>query len=72
MRLCEVRRIKLVGDRVTLGIKLNLAFTDFDEPMVTGHFPVPVPIGGVYAAQGRYEQAESFLRAAREKTIRRG
>ena len=27
-------------------------------------------IGGVYAAQGRYEQAEAILRAAREKTIR--
>ena len=27
-------------------------------------------IGGVYAAQGRYEQAESILRAAREKSIR--
>src|SRR6266446_3552926 len=27
-------------------------------------------IGGVYAAQGRYEQAESILRAAREKSLR--
>jgi tetratricopeptide (TPR) repeat protein len=27
-------------------------------------------IGGVYAAQGRYEQAENILRAAREKSIR--
>jgi serine/threonine protein kinase len=27
-------------------------------------------IGGVYAAQGRYEEAENILRAAREKSIR--
>ena len=39
-----------------------------DQPEVLAE--VQRTIGGVYAAQGRYEQAENILRAAREKSIR--
>jgi tetratricopeptide (TPR) repeat protein/predicted Ser/Thr protein kinase len=39
-----------------------------DQPEVL--VEVQSTIGGVYAAQGRYEQAEAILRAAREKSVR--
>ena len=39
-----------------------------DQPEVLAE--VQSTIGGVYAAQGRYEQAEAMLRAGRETTIR--
>lgn len=39
-----------------------------DQPEVLAD--VQTTIGGVYVAQGRYDQAESILRAAREKAIR--
>ena len=39
-----------------------------DQPEVLAE--VQGTIGGVYAAQGRFEQAEAILRAAREKSIR--
>jgi len=56
-------RVSEVLDQAAQRAEAELA----DQPEVLAE--VQSTIGGVYRAQGRYEQAETILRAAREKSI---
>ncbi len=57
-------RVSEVVDQAAKRAERELA----DQPELLAE--VQSTIGGVYAAQGRYEQSEAILRAAREKSIR--
>jgi serine/threonine-protein kinase len=57
-------KVSEVVDKAAKRAETELA----DQPEVLAE--VQSTIGGVYAAQGRYEQAEAMLRAAREKSLR--
>jgi serine/threonine-protein kinase len=56
-------KVSAVVDQAAQRAEAELA----DQPEVLAE--VQSTIGGVYAAQGRYEQAENILRAAREKAV---